>query len=162
MHCAGVKLDHITLSTVLGVCSNLNAPKRSKNLHGYIIKTGFEVDVFVSTALVRMYAKCGTLEHALKVLGQIPEPDLGAWTALIAGYAQHNNDNEVLQLIQQMQQVGLKLNNIILASVLRSCSNPNDLENGSQVHAYIINAGHESDVTEEFPGCYICEMHHSE
>jgi pentatricopeptide repeat protein len=40
--------------------------------HQQIIQSGLESDVFVGSSLVDMYAKCGSIEDARKVLKEMP------------------------------------------------------------------------------------------
>jgi len=53
--------DLITMSSVLRACAHLAALQQGKAIHGWIIRSELKVDSFVATALIDMYAKCGSL-----------------------------------------------------------------------------------------------------
>eukprot|EP00249_Psilotum_nudum_P007745 c2078_g1_i1 orf=2-202(-) len=65
-----------------------------------------------------MYAKCGSLELACQIFEKMPKQDLVSWTVMITGYAQHGHAKEALQLVDRMQQQGMKLDHITFTGVL--------------------------------------------
>ncbi|KAF3795171.1 3-oxoacyl-[acyl-carrier-protein] reductase [Nymphaea thermarum] len=92
-----------------------------ERIHGYLIKLGYELDIFSANALVDMYAKLGNLVDASQVFDGILEPDV-SWNALIAGCALHGFHEEVLQLLEEMQGVGMVPNMFTLSSVQASAN----------------------------------------
>eukprot|EP01018_Ginkgo_biloba_P034845 Gb_35718 [translate_table: standard] len=117
-----------------------------KELHAHIIKTGFELDVVVGSALLDMYAKCASMVDAFKVFDNMPERNVVSWTAMIAGCTQNGQGEEALKMFTLMQQACIKLNQFTLTSTLCACGNQATLEQGKQFHAYIIRTAYESDV----------------
>lgn len=87
MQLKGIKGDKVTMVSLLLACSHLGALELGKWLHAYIGKEKIEVDVALGTALVDMYAKCGSIEIAMRVFQELPEKDVMTWTALIVGLA---------------------------------------------------------------------------
>eukprot|EP01018_Ginkgo_biloba_P015808 Gb_31706 [translate_table: standard] len=142
-----VKADEFTFSSVLRACSSLVALDQGLEIHAHIIKKGFESDLYVGTALVDMYAKCTSIEAALKVFDKIAERNVVSWTAVIAGYTQTGRVEEALELFCQMLETGLKPNAFTVTRVLRSCGSLAALEQGSQVHGHIVKTGLGLDVT---------------
>eukprot|EP01018_Ginkgo_biloba_P012605 Gb_10908 [translate_table: standard] len=144
MQQAGMKLDQFTFPTVLNACASIPALVQGKQIHAVIIKSGFEPNIYVGNALIDMYAKCGTLEDACKVLNKMPDVDVVSWTALIGVYAQNGNGEEVLNLFCQMRWAGIKPDQFNFASVLSACASSIALEQGKQVHALVIKFKFES------------------
>ncbi|KAK4379571.1 hypothetical protein RND71_001433 [Anisodus tanguticus] len=64
----GVKPDENTLVGVLNYCSNLGAVEVGKWVHACIDRNRIQVAGFVGNALVDMYAKCGSMDDALRFL----------------------------------------------------------------------------------------------
>eukprot|EP01018_Ginkgo_biloba_P019435 Gb_16586 [translate_table: standard] len=62
-------------------------------LHAHIIQRPLNPDIFLGNTLVLMYAECGTLGDALRVLEQLPKRNVVSWTAMIAAYSRHNPDH---------------------------------------------------------------------
>lgn len=66
----GARANSLLLSSVLPVCSRLKDLNAGKEVHGYVIKNGMEDNVFVSSALVDMYASSRKLSWYLRLLTQ--------------------------------------------------------------------------------------------
>jgi pentatricopeptide repeat protein len=64
------------------------------------------------TALIDMYAKCGSIEIARQLFDKMPKRDVVSWSAMIAGYGMHGHGEDALALFSQMQQTGMKPNHI--------------------------------------------------
>ncbi|XP_042404543.1 pentatricopeptide repeat-containing protein At3g16610-like [Zingiber officinale] len=76
----GIEPNKFTFPFVLKACSALEALADGILIHEHAKKVGLELDVFVSTALLDMYLKCGCLEDAHEVLCKMPQKDV-AWNA---------------------------------------------------------------------------------
>ncbi len=75
----------LTFAGVLNSCAGLGALGDSRIVHEQLIRTGCNSDIFVGNSLVDVYAKCGSLEDALRVLKNMPSQDVVTWSALIIG-----------------------------------------------------------------------------
>lgn len=118
----GIRRDNFSLSSILRACGILAALEQGKQIHAHIAHTGFEMDAFVGSAIVYMYAKCGIIEDACKIFNEIPKSCAVCWNVMIAAYAQHGQGTEALQLFAQMLEKGIKPNHITFVSVLSACS----------------------------------------
>lgn len=63
----GVKPVPDTFTSVLPACADLAALGSGQQIHEDIIRSGYQLDVFVGNALIDMYAKCGCIEDARQV-----------------------------------------------------------------------------------------------
>eukprot|EP01018_Ginkgo_biloba_P025327 Gb_09957 [translate_table: standard] len=126
----GIKPDCFTFSSVLSACASLAAMEKGKQIHSHIIRMGFESAVFVGSALVDMYAKCGSIVDADHFFGKMPELNVVSWNAMILGFAQHGQGLEALRLFQLMQQAGMKPNHITFVGVLAACSHAGLVDEG--------------------------------
>jgi len=140
------KPNQFTFTSVLVACADLSAPEEVKQVHSEIIKTGFEVDVFVGTALIDSYAKCRCLKDAHELFELMPRRNLVSWNAMIGGYVQHGCSKEAFQLYAQMHIEDVKPNHITFATVLSACISPQGIQQGMQAQAHMIKAGFESDM----------------
>ncbi|KAJ7513974.1 hypothetical protein O6H91_23G021400 [Diphasiastrum complanatum] len=118
----GVQPDNITYVVLLKACANIAALEQGKQLHSHIIKSGYESDVIVGSALVDMYAKCGCIELAHQVFNKVSERNVVLYSAMIAGYAQQGRGKEALTLLEQMQREGMKPDEVTYVCVLSACS----------------------------------------
>eukprot|EP00250_Pteridium_aquilinum_P018371 c24057_g2_i1 orf=1-420(-) len=75
---------------LLKACTQLNDRDIGCQVHADITKQGLlEINVFVGSALIHMYAKCGLLAKAQEVFDDLPDPNIVSWNTLIAGYVEH-------------------------------------------------------------------------
>ncbi|KAJ7231026.1 hypothetical protein O6H91_Y458200 [Diphasiastrum complanatum] len=156
MQKTGIAPDKVMFVFVLKACASMSALAQGKQLHTQIIESGLELDVFVGSALVDMYAKCGSIEHARQVFNNMQERNVVSWTTMIAGCVQQGLCREALTLFQQMQHEGMKPDKVTFASVLKACASLAALEQGKQVHAQIIKLGFELDT---FVGSALVNMY---
>lgn len=101
-----------------------------KQLHGYIIRVGFDDNAFIASSLVDMYAKCGNIRVAKWIFDKMKMHDMVSWTAMIMGYALHGYAHDAISLFKQMETEGVRPNYVAFVAVLTACS-----------HAGLINEG---------------------
>ncbi|XP_057514336.1 pentatricopeptide repeat-containing protein At2g33680-like isoform X1 [Actinidia eriantha] len=141
MHFSGMMPSEYTLVGVLNACSDISAAGEGKQVHGYLVKLGFESQIYIMTALVDMYAKSGCVADARKGFDYLKEPDIVLWTSMIGGYVQNGENEDALILYCNMQMEGIFPNELTMASVLKACSSLAALEQGKQIHARVVKYG---------------------
>ncbi|KAF5742350.1 pentatricopeptide repeat-containing protein [Tripterygium wilfordii] len=146
MHISAMKPSEFTLVGVLNACSDVVAVMEGKQVHSYSLKLGFEPQIFIMTALVDMYAKCGRIVDARRGFNLLQEPDIVLWTSMIAGYVQNGENEEALSMYCRMQTDGILPNEITMASILKACSSLAALEQGKQIHACTLKYGFSLEV----------------
>ncbi|XP_059077622.1 pentatricopeptide repeat-containing protein At1g08070, chloroplastic-like [Cryptomeria japonica] len=147
MQAVGVMPNCVTVVSALTACGELGALHRGKWIHEYLVRRGFESNVFVGTALVDMYAKCGSVEFARQVFDRMPKRNVVSWSAMITGYALSGHGNEALGIFNQMQLTGVKPNSITMVSLLSACAHLGALQQGKRIHDYVIRTGLDSFVS---------------
>eukprot|EP01018_Ginkgo_biloba_P008845 Gb_31599 [translate_table: standard] len=130
MQLAGWMPDQCTLSSVLCACASIAALENGKQAHAKIIKLGLVSDVFMGSALVDMYAKCGIIDGARQVFDTMPARNVVSWTVIIVGYAQHGHGRNALLLFDEMQRSGIRPNHITFVGVLSACSHAGLVDEG--------------------------------
>lgn len=94
--------DDMTFTSVLPACANLKSLHHGMVVHEHVIRSGYQFNVFVQSALLDMYVKCGSLEEARKVFDRMPTRTVVSWNAMIAGYARKGYVDKALNLFQKM------------------------------------------------------------
>ena len=112
----------VTFSSIMPACAHLTTLHLGKQLHGYVIRGGFEDNVFVASSLVDMYAKCGNICVARRIFDGMQVLDMVTWTAMIMGYALHGPAEEALSLFGRMVRESEKPNYVAFVAVLTACS----------------------------------------
>ena len=129
MALAGLRPTEATLVTVISASADIAALPQGKELHGFSWKHGFESNDKVKTALVDMYAKCGSVKVARNLFEQLKEKRVVSWNAIITGYAMHGHANEALDLFEEMKEKSLP-DHITFVGVLAACSHGGLLDEG--------------------------------
>lgn len=119
-----------TFSSVLCACASLASLEKGRNLHGRIVKLGFEFDVYVATALTDMYCKSGNIESSRQLFNRIDRRNEICWTAMIQGLAENGFAEESLTLFEEMLQSSVAPNELILLAVLFACSHCGLIDKG--------------------------------
>ncbi|KAL3569168.1 hypothetical protein D5086_029058 [Populus alba] len=125
--------DHIFPSATKA-CAILGRCDVGKSVHCLVIKTGYDVDVFVGSSLVDMYAKCGDIKEARNVFDEMPQRNVVSWSGMIYGYTQLGEHEEAMRLFKEALLEGLNVNDFTLSSVIRVCGSATLLELGKQIH----------------------------
>ena len=77
-----------TFQGLLQSSTKLKSVVRGHEIHSEIIKAGYNENGILSTTLVDMYAKCGSINEARMVFDRLPCRNLVAWNTLLMGYAE--------------------------------------------------------------------------
>ncbi|KAK4753689.1 hypothetical protein SAY87_001793 [Trapa incisa] len=134
MLASGVKPGHVTVTGLLPACGLTGAIHRGKEIHGLMYRLGLDWNVYVASALIDMYSKCGNVEYAKKAFSfGAAVKNIASWNAMIGCYGKHGMVNESLQLFELMKKEGLQLNEVTFISVLSACSHGGLVEKGFQI-----------------------------
>lgn len=134
----GERIETSFYIPLLQECIDNNLAVEAEIIHGHVVKTGTHEDLFVTTFLVNVYAKCGVMENARKLFDNLPRRNVVAWTTLATGYVQNSQPLAALRVFIEMLEAGAYPTNYTLGIVLNACSSLQSIELGKQVHAYII------------------------
>ncbi|KAJ7544282.1 hypothetical protein O6H91_09G072500 [Diphasiastrum complanatum] len=140
-----IKADNVTFVAVLDACASVGAVEEGRCAHAEIIQCGYESDHIVGTALVDMYAKCGSIEDACRAFSNMESRGVVCWTALIVGYVKSGNGEKALELYRLMQMEQVESNTVTFVGLLNACASLAALEEGRDIHKQIIERGYESD-----------------
>ncbi|CAK9139411.1 unnamed protein product [Ilex paraguariensis] len=122
--------NQFTFASVLDACASLCFLEYGYQIHGLLYKVGLNTDRCIESALIDMYAKCGSIALAAKVFESISKPDVVSWTAIISSYAQHGSVAYALELFRRMEQQGIKANGVTFLCVLFACSHGGMVDEG--------------------------------
>lgn len=120
---AGVIPDKITLVGMLSACASIGALDLGKWIDTYASERDFQHDIYVATALVDMYAKCGSLGNALRIFEDMPQKNEVSWNAMISALAFHGRAYEAISLFKRMtgEDGAARPNDITFVGVLSAC-----------------------------------------
>ncbi|CAM8975040.1 unnamed protein product [Rhodiola kirilowii] len=121
---AGIQPSDYLISIVANACAGLTGLELGRSVHGLAVKACVEENIFVGSAFVDMYGKCGSIEESEKAFRYLPEKNLITWNAMIGGYAHQGHANMALTLFSEMTAGIQKVipNFVTLVCVLSACS----------------------------------------
>ncbi|CAA0826587.1 Pentatricopeptide repeat-containing protein [Striga hermonthica] len=129
----GIKPNEFTFSGILNACAQQTTEELGRQIHGHMIRTGFNPHSFAASALVHMYTKCGSVERAHRVFEWLPNPDLVSYTSLINGYAQNGQPLEALKLFDNLLKSGNKPDHVTFVGVLSACTHAGLVDKGLEI-----------------------------
>ncbi|KAK9090608.1 hypothetical protein Sjap_023785 [Stephania japonica] len=123
--CSGVVVvDEFCVATGLAACAQSGALTQGMWIHQYVRERGgFGEDVFVGTALVDMYAKCGCIADSVKVFEEMPKRNVFSWSAMIGAFALHGFAREAFLCLDRMvKEDGIRPDSVVLLGTLTACT----------------------------------------
>ncbi|KAL2898880.1 hypothetical protein RDABS01_023962 [Bienertia sinuspersici] len=144
MNRIGVPCDRFTHTYALKACvvseSVTSLSKKGREIHGRILRHGYETHVHIMTTLLDVYAKFGNVVYATYVFDGMPDKNVVSWSAMIACYAKNEKPFEALKLFHEMvhQISDLSPNSVTMVNVLQACAALAALELGKLIHCYIL------------------------
>ncbi|XP_010519164.1 PREDICTED: pentatricopeptide repeat-containing protein At4g18520-like [Tarenaya hassleriana] len=143
---------------LLQECIDQVSLSNAEAVHAHIMKSGTHQDLFISTSLVNVYGKCGSMENAQKVFDSMLRRNVVAWTALVTGYVQNSQPETAISVFQDLLKGGSYPTNFTLGAVLSASSLLNSLELGKQIHGYVIKYRIEDETS---VGNSLCSLYSS-
>ncbi|XP_057850673.2 pentatricopeptide repeat-containing protein At2g33680 [Cryptomeria japonica] len=140
----GIRPSHVTFGFVLKACSSLQTVEQGKQLHACVFKSGFGLHLFVVSAVILMYMKCGSIDCGRQLFDGMNKVDVGLYNATIQGYADREQYDKAMEFFCQLLRTGMKPNEITLAIVFKSCQ---ALDEAKQLHAYFIKSVYRGNVS---------------
>ncbi|PIA32749.1 hypothetical protein AQUCO_04400150v1 [Aquilegia coerulea] len=139
LHELSVGPDEFCFSSVIKALANCASSTQGRHLHAHAIKMGLEFSLYVGSALIDMYAKCGVVEDSYKVFDKMPEKSVVTWNSLIVANAQNGYSNKALLLFQEMVHCGVVPSSITFTGVLLACSHAGLVEDGKEYYNCMIS-----------------------
>ncbi|KAL5732032.1 Pentatricopeptide repeat-containing protein [Ranunculus cassubicifolius] len=137
-----------TFPCTIKSCSSLRDLCSGKQAHQQSLVFGYSSDLFVSSALIDMYSKCGLLRDARKLFDEIPVRNVVSWTSMMTGYVQNEHAQEALLLFKEFlrEDDASQVDPVILVSAISACSRVSERGITRGIHGYLIKQGFEEDL----------------
>ncbi|XP_024515292.1 pentatricopeptide repeat-containing protein At2g33680-like [Selaginella moellendorffii] len=114
--------------------------KRGREIHSQAAKSGDDLDAFVGTSLIDMYAKCGSMDEARQVFESLHHRCVQSWNCLILRYAQKGDGQVAWELFSRMNSEGYEPDSITLLAALKACASLAEEEQGEFVSGKLVKA----------------------
>ena len=140
MRSENVVLDKFVAASMLSACTGLGALEQGKWIHGYIKKSGIELDAKLATTVIDMYCKCGCLEKAFEVFNELPQKGISSWNCMIGGLATHGKGEAAIELFKEMEKEMVTPDGITFVNVLSACAHSGLVGKGKHYFQYMTEA----------------------
>lgn len=144
----GFSPDSVTLETALRACALVGDDiEVGELIHGFMIVSGFSLDVYLANSLLLMYSKCGDMESMGRVFDRMLVRNLVSWNILIDGLIQRGQPQKALALFRLMRSTERQVSSSLLVSALKAIK----LLGGCQeeqvmcIHCLVIATGFDLD-----------------
>ncbi|XP_072972620.1 putative pentatricopeptide repeat-containing protein At3g28640 [Typha angustifolia] len=139
LHCfqdmlvSNIKPDAFVLTTALTACAHSGALEQGMSIHRYIEReeSGYLEDSFIGSALVSMYAKCGSVKEAIKVFDAMPERNTHMWATMVGAFAMHGLVKEAIGCLSRMwEEDRVRPDAVVILGVLTACAHGGLVDDG--------------------------------
>ncbi|KAK1371888.1 Pentatricopeptide repeat-containing protein [Heracleum sosnowskyi] len=135
-----VRPNVVSTTGSLAACADLLQLQQGKEIHGYVIKNGFEDNIFVQCALVDVYAKCHDIGSATKVFWNIKDRNTITWNTMISGFIKNSQPEKALEYFCEMLRESIEPTSITFMTLVPACGEMEALNVGKQCHCYILKS----------------------
>nr|XP_016461487.1 PREDICTED: putative pentatricopeptide repeat-containing protein At1g68930 [Nicotiana tabacum] len=115
-----------------------------------------ERNMVMYNTMIMGFLRCGMVRESRSLFQDMPERDSISWTTMITGLTQNGLDREALVLFRKMRLEGLAIDQFTFGSILTACGGLQAIEEGKQIHAYIVRTSHSDNV---FVGSALVDMY---
>ncbi|XP_031097308.1 pentatricopeptide repeat-containing protein At1g15510, chloroplastic [Ipomoea triloba] len=124
----------MTMTSVISACEVLCDERLGRALHGYVAKMEYGDEVSLGNSLIQLYSAVGNLGEVQKVFWRIECKDVVSWTAMISAYQNNDLPEKAVETYKTMEMVGVKPDEITIASVISACASLGFLDMGIKLH----------------------------
>ncbi|KAJ7952510.1 Pentatricopeptide repeat-containing protein [Quillaja saponaria] len=142
----GIKPNGYALVQLVRASTNLGLDPYGKQLHGYILRSGYYFDVFVSATLIRFYVRIESLNDAHILFDDMPHLNVVSWNTLISGYVHSGQFRRALCLFLQLERSHIYADAFSLTSALAACGQLSFLKLGRSIHSKVLKFGLERNI----------------
>uniref|UniRef100_A0ACD5ZQG0 Uncharacterized protein n=1 Tax=Avena sativa TaxID=4498 RepID=A0ACD5ZQG0_AVESA len=150
----------VTMATVVTACTQVGDFALGRAVHLSVRQLRMIPDAVLSNALMDMYFKCGSVDHALEVFSTIPGvPNLFCWNTVIAGLGRNGQGKGAVKAFRDMVETSKKRSNVkpdaaTFVALLSACSHSGLVREGRELFAEMLPV-HGAAPGAEHYGCMV-------
>lgn len=152
----GLHPDWFSISSLLLACAKLRLLLSGKEIHGFVLRNGLEMDPFLTVLILILYFHCDKSHYARVLFDRVEYRNSVPWNAMITGYSHNGSPEEALDIFRDMLLEGIRPNEIALTSMFGACSQLSCLRLGKEIHCFTLKAHLTEDA---FVTCSIIDMY---
>ncbi|KAM0954298.1 putative tetratricopeptide-like helical domain superfamily [Dioscorea sansibarensis] len=119
---ANFEPNEMALVGAICACTQSGNLRQGKEVHAYVLRSQHQNNLFISSALIDMYSKCGRLDIAACVFQNSSEKSVASWNAMISAYGFHGQGKKAIELFSKMSESSIKHTKSTYIAILSACS----------------------------------------
>ncbi|XP_044345326.1 pentatricopeptide repeat-containing protein At2g17210 [Triticum aestivum] len=141
-----IGFDETTLVVLLQLCKRLEGGQAMwcRSVHAAAVRRGLllsSTGLPLLNALLDAYAKCGLLEHTVRLFRGMPERNIVTWSTVIAGCVHNGRPGEAIACAVVMREAGETPNSVTILSVLEACTDCAEMAASRCAHGMALRSG---------------------
>ncbi|KAJ1687567.1 hypothetical protein LUZ63_018957 [Rhynchospora breviuscula] len=136
----GYRPNTVSLCAFFNACAAVECLYLGCQLHGFVVRSGFEHDFLVENALIDFYGKCHDVICAKKVFDEMHVKNNVSWCSIISAYAQNGCEEEALNVYLQGRRDGFEPTDYMVSSILTACIGLSALDLGRSMHGVAVRS----------------------
>lgn len=148
--------NSITLCAVFNACADMRDAVLGRQVHGFVVRSGFSEDVSVGNGMIDFYGKCRDVVSSEMVFGGMRMRNDVSWCSMVAAFEQNEEKEKACEVFLSARREGIEPKDFLLSSVVSACAGIAALELGRMVHALAVKACVELNV---FVGSSLVDMY---
>jgi pentatricopeptide repeat protein len=122
------------------------SPSAAAQCHAEATKLGYAANVFVSTALLKLYCRSHGLQEAQRLFDEMPHRSAVTWSTLIYGHARYGGPGFAIWTFRRMLCNGVFPIKSAMSSALVACAKLDDAGIGAMLHCVGLRCGVSDDI----------------
>ncbi|KAG8363824.1 hypothetical protein BUALT_Bualt19G0062400 [Buddleja alternifolia] len=136
-----IRLDSVTVLSILPVCAQLRNLQVGKEIHGYVFRRpALNGDTSIGNALINLYAKCGCTEAAYWTFSLISRKDLISWNTMLDAFGGSLLETQFTDLVGCMFLDGIKPDEVAILTVVQFCATLSRIRNVKETHGFSLRS----------------------
>ncbi|KAJ4704319.1 Pentatricopeptide repeat-containing protein [Melia azedarach] len=127
-----LKPDCYAMVGVLSACASLGALELGDRASSLMDRNEFLSNPVLGTALIDMYAKCGSMAQSWEVFRAMKDKDRVVWNAVISGLAMNGYVKFAFGTFGQVEKCGIQPNGNTFIGLLCGCTHAGFVDEGRQ------------------------------
>ncbi|XP_027085173.1 pentatricopeptide repeat-containing protein At4g22760-like [Coffea arabica] len=125
-----IQPDKMTLASAISACSQLGDSNMGSRIESYMGEFGIRMDNYLSTALIDMHAKCGSIDKAIELFHRLEKKDIVAYSAIILGCGINGRGQDAIKLFEEMIGSNISPNSATITGILSAYNHAGLVEEG--------------------------------
>ncbi|KAK9155900.1 hypothetical protein Sjap_003380 [Stephania japonica] len=145
-----------TYEALVNACIGLKSIRGARRVHGYMMRSGYEADLYLANRVLLMHVKCGMVGDARKLFDEMPERNLTSWNITIGGLVDGGEYWEAFGLFLMMWGEVSDASSRTFVTMIRGSAGLGEVFVGRQLHSCVLKMGVHSDM---FVSCTLIDMY---